>query len=146
MKSNKLEDLKEEKNLKGRDIAKDFNIAESTYSEWEHSKIAIPTRRLVEFSNYYEVNIDYLLNLSNERLPITTANKINLVDIGNRLKDIRKKLNLSLRDLGSKLNTAFSSLASYERGEKLIQVDTLISLCKLSDTSIDYILGTNLKK
>ena len=50
-------------------------------------------------------------------------------------------VDLTLRELGEKLNTAFSSLGSYERGEYLIQSDTLISLSKLSNCSIEWILG-----
>ena len=63
-----------------------------------------------------------------------------------RLKEIRQELNLSLRELGEKLNTAFSSLASYERGECLIQSDILISLCRESNYSIDWVLGRSKDK
>ena len=57
------------------------------------------------------------------------------------VKTTRKKLNLSLRDLGDKLNFSFSAFASYERGEKLINSEILISFCKSTNVSIDWILG-----
>ncbi len=141
MDKNKLEELKEEKNLKSKEIAFSLGIAESTYSEWERNKIPIPTRRLIQLSNFYEVNIDYILGIVNERKHINKNENIDLIIIGNRLKEIRKKLNLSLRDLGNKLNCSFSSLASYERGKNLIQSDILINLSKISNCSIDWILN-----
>ena len=141
MNETRLEELREYSELKGKEVAKSLNIAESTYSEWEHNKIPIPTRRIIELANFYSVNIDYLLKLSNVRITIKDSKDIDLILIGNRLKEIRNDLDLTLRELGEKLNTAFSSLGSYERGEYLIQSDTLISLSKLSNCSIEWILG-----
>ena len=63
MKKNRLEILKEEMDLKSKDIAKILNVAESTYSEWEHNKIPIPTRRIIELADFYKINIDYMINI-----------------------------------------------------------------------------------
>ena len=141
MNENRLEGLKEERNLKSKDVANYLGIAESTYSEWEHNKIPIPTKRLIQLADFYNVNIDYMLNLTNIRKNIKTTTDLDLKLIGIHLREIRKGLGLSLRTLGNKLNSSFSSLASYERGECLIQSDNLISLCQMSNTSIDWILG-----
>lgn len=136
---NRLENLKEEKFLKSSEIIKELNILKSNYSEWEHGKIPIPTRRIIQFADFYKVNIDYMLKLSNKRIIIDSKTKIDLKEIGKKLKEIRLNLGLSLRKLGDKLNCSFSAFASYERGECLIQSETLINLCKLSNFSIDWI-------
>ena len=146
MNENRLDGLKEERNLKSRDIAKQLKVNESTYSEWEHNKIPIPTRRIVELADFYNVNIDYMLKLTDTRKEINGKTKLDLELIGNRLKEIRQELDLSLRGLGEKLNCSFSSLGSYERGENLINCEILISLSKYSKYSIDYILGRSNKK
>lgn len=138
---NKLEELKEEKNLKSKDISKYLHVHESTYSEWEHSKIPIPTKRLIELADFYHINIDYMIGLSKNKITIDKATVIDLKLIGERLKTTRKKLNLSLRNLGNKLNFSFSAFASYERGEKLINSEILISFCEATGVSIDWILG-----
>lgn len=138
---NRLEELKEEFNYKSKDIAKYLKVNKSTYSEWEHNRIPIPTRRLIQFANFYKINIDYILKLTDKRININKETKLDLKLIGERIKETRNKLNLSLRALGEKINCSFSAIASYERGEKLINSDILISLCKISSTSIDWILG-----
>ena len=107
MNENRLEDLKDEKYLKSKDVAKYLNVAESTYSEWENNKIPIPTRRIIQLANFYEVNIDYILKLSDERKHIKSTSELDLISIGNRLKEIRQELDLTLRDLGNKLNSSF---------------------------------------
>lgn len=140
MSTNCLDLLKDERDLKSKDIAKYIGVDKSTYSEWEHSKIPIPTRRLIELANYYEINIDYLLRLTDNRCSIKGISSLDLKKIGRRIKEIRNDLGLSLRELGNVLNCSFSSIASYERGEKLINSEILISLAKFSKCSIDYIL------
>lgn len=144
---NNLETLREINNLKAKDIAEKLNIYKSVYSEWENNKTPIPTRRLIELANIYQINIDYLLNLTNKKIAITNDfTTINLKEIGLRLKSIRTYLNLSLRDLGDKLNCSFSAFAAYERGEKLINSEILVSFAILSNYSIDYILGRTSNK
>ena len=96
MNENRLEFLKEEMDLKSKDIANMLIIAESTYSEWEHNKIPIPTKRLIELADFYKINIDYILKLTNIRLRITKSTNLNLNEIGRRLLMIRKELNYSL--------------------------------------------------
>lgn len=146
MNENRLEELKDERDLKSKEVAKYLKVNESTYSEWEHNKIPIPTKRIIELANFYNVNIDYMLKLSNIRKDIKAPTKIDLKLIGNRLKEIRQDLDLSLRGLGEKLNCSFSSLGSYERGENLINCEILVSLSKYSKYSIDYILGRTNEK
>jgi len=146
MKNTRLEELREEKELKAKEVAKELGIAESTYSEWENDKIPIPTRRLIELSNYYKINIDYLLKLTDKKEEISEINKIDLKIIGNNLKEIRNDLKISLRQLGTTLNTSFSAFASYERGEHLIQSHILIDLSKMYNYSIDWILGKSNEK
>lgn len=138
---NNLETLREINNLKAKEVAERLGVYKSIYSEWENNKTPIPTRRLIELANIYQINIDYLLNLTSKKITISDFQSINLKEIGIRLKNIRTSLNLSLRTLGQELNCSFSALAAYERGEKLINSEILISLALLSNVSIDYILG-----
>lgn len=145
MNENRLEFLKDELNLKSKEVAKILSVSESTYSEWEHNKIPIPTKRMIELADFYKVNIDYILKLTNKRLTIIKSTNLNLKEIGQRLLMVRKELNYSLRELGKILNCSFSALASYERGEKLIVSEILINLSNISNHSIDWILGRTKK-
>ena len=146
MNENRLEGLREEYDYKAKDVAKALNVATSTYSEWENNKTQIPTKRIIQLANYFNINIDYMLNISNQKTKITINSDIDLNEIGNHLKEVRKNLDLSLRELGNKTNSSFSSLASYERGEHLIQSDVLISICKMNNISIDWIVGRSKQK
>lgn len=141
MNENRLEDLRYEKDYKSKDIAYYLKINESTYSEWEHNKIPIPTKRLIEIADLYNINIDYILRLTNVRKHISDKTTLDLIVVGSHLQEVRKNMNMTLRELEKELNYSFSALASYERGEKLINSEVLITLSTISNYSIDWILG-----
>lgn len=139
--SYRLEDLRDEKDLKKKDVAKVLGVVESVYSEWENGKLSIPTKRLVQLANYFEVNIDYMLGISDKREHIETVDEINLDLVSLRLKEIRKSLKLTMRDLADKFNTTSSAISNYENSKYLILSSFLIELCKYSKYSIDWVLG-----
>ena len=141
MNNNKLEDLREEKNLLKKDMASIIGVNQSTYSEWENDKIPIPTRRIYQLAEYFEVNIDYMLKLTNKREYIKSNKEIDIKIVSKRLKEIRMYLKMSMRDLANKFNTSSSVICGYENGKYLILSSFLIELSKCSGYSIDYILG-----
>ena len=143
----RLEYLREEKDLLKKDIAKILGVVDSVYTEWENEKLTIPTRRLYQLANYYEVNIDYIVGLTDKRIKIKSKNDIDIKIVSTRLREVRKSLNLTMRELASKLNTTSSAISNYENEKYLILSTFLIELCKISNYSIDYILGrTDIKK
>lgn len=86
MKIFKLEKLRENEDLKKKDIANKLNISNSIYSRWENNKSNIPTERLIQIANLFKVNIDYILDLTNSKIEIISNNEINKKIIGQRIK------------------------------------------------------------
>lgn len=141
MDNERLIDLREERDLLQKEVAKEIGIVESVYSEWENGKLSIPTKRLVELANFFEVNIDYMVGISNIRTKIKSNNTINTELVSNRLKEIRKSLKLTMRELAEKFNTTSSAISNYENNKFLILSPFLIELARYSNYSIDWILG-----
>lgn len=147
MKENRLIDLREKEDFKAITIANKLNVSKVTYSLWENNKTPIPTKRIVELADYYKVNIDYLLNLSNKKKYVEKdTTNLNLENIGKNLEEIRNHLGLSLRKLGSRINYSSSALCRYEQGKCLIKSEPLIILCQISNYSIDWVLGRSNEK
>jgi transcriptional regulator with XRE-family HTH domain len=136
-----LEKLRDEKDLLKKDVAKLVGVVESVYSEWENEKLSISTKRLYQLANLFEVSIDYMVGISAERIYIKNDNEIDIKLVSSRLKEIRKSLNMTMRDLASKFNTTSSAISNYENGKYLILSPFLIELCKFSNYSIDWVLG-----
>ena len=58
-----------------------------------------------------------------------------------RLKELRKKRNLSQKDLAVILNTSNSSICDWECGRSQPDIETLIELAKYFEVTIDYLVG-----
>ena len=61
----RLRDLREDKDLKQREIAQYLNCSQRTYSNYELGQRDIPTEVLIKLSQYYSVSTDYILGLTN---------------------------------------------------------------------------------
>ena len=141
-----IEKLRDEKDLLKKEMANIIGVVESVYCEWENEKLSIPTKRIYQLANFFEVNIDYMIGISSERIQIKTNNEIDIKLVSLRLKEIRNSLNMTMRDLAEKFNTSSSAISNYENGKFLILSPFLIELCKFGNYSIDWVLGRTNKK
>jgi len=61
----RIRNLREDRDLKQRDIAKLLNVSQNTYSQYETGVISLTAEVLIKLSDYYQVSIDYLLDRTN---------------------------------------------------------------------------------
>ena len=61
----RIRDLREDHDLKQKDMAKILNCSQQVYSNYELGQRDIPTEILIRLSEYYHVSVDYLLGLTN---------------------------------------------------------------------------------
>ena len=57
----KIRDLREDRDLKQKDIAEYLNCSQRAYSNYELENRNIPTEVLIKLADFYDVSIDYLL-------------------------------------------------------------------------------------
>ena len=69
MYENRLRDLREDKDLKQKDLAAFLQIHQTTYSDYELGRLNIPVAVLHTLADYYGVSIDYLLGRTNIKTP-----------------------------------------------------------------------------
>ena len=65
----RMRNLREDKDLKQKDIAKMLNAAQTTYSDYENGKINMPTSILIKLAELYNTSIDYLLGMTDNPRP-----------------------------------------------------------------------------
>ena len=139
--SNRLKELREEKNISQQDIAKYLKIDNSLYAKYEKEYYVIPIKHLNTLSNYFNVSFDYLFGLTNKLNYKENINEIDSLKSGNRIKEFRKENKITQERLASELNMARSALANYERGRTVIATPFLYTICKKYQISADYLLG-----
>ncbi|MBQ8425710.1 MAG: helix-turn-helix transcriptional regulator [Clostridia bacterium] len=61
----RIRDLREDKDLTQKDLAKILNCSQQVYSNYELGQRDIPTDILIRLSKFYNVSIDFILEISN---------------------------------------------------------------------------------
>ena len=61
--------LREDHDLKQRQLAELLGIAQNTYSQYETGRIAFTDEVLLKLADFYETSVDYLLDRTKERTP-----------------------------------------------------------------------------
>ena len=72
---NRLKDLREDKDMLQKDIAKLVNTTQTNYSKYELEKIEIPKKVLIQLAFFYNTSIDYILGITNETKPYPRIKK-----------------------------------------------------------------------
>lgn len=65
----RLKDLREDKDLKQKEIGGYLGIDQRVYSNYETGKREIPVRYVVKLADYYKTSTDYILGRTNNITP-----------------------------------------------------------------------------
>ena len=95
---------------------------------------------LNKISNVYNINIDYLVDLSNKKYVNFKKVEIDKVKLGKRLREARKSINYTQEKLASKLNTTHSVISSYESGKSTVSTLFIIEIAKITNKSLNWFL------
>ncbi len=63
----RLKDLREDLDLKQKEIAEYLHIKQNTYSQYENGQRQVPIDVLIKLAKYYNVSTDYILGISDNR-------------------------------------------------------------------------------
>ncbi len=108
--STKLRDLRLEKNLKQKEVAKALNIATNTLSQFENNKGRPSLDVLLAFADFFGCSIDYLVGREDD---------FGNVSVSSSQSDLSKDEKTLLE--------RFRKLGPFERESILVQIDALSS-------------------
>ena len=63
----RIRDMREDADLKQKDLAEYLKCTQVCYSSYENGRRNIPVEVVVKLADYYEVSVDYLLGRTNKR-------------------------------------------------------------------------------
>lgn len=64
--------------------------------------------------------------------------------IGNKMKEIMKKQNISQKELAIRLNTTDATISRYINNQREPNAETLSNIATALNTSVDYLLGKSI--
>ena len=62
-----LRAIREDNDIKQKEVAKILNVSQNTYSQYENGVIELTAEVLIKLSNFYDVSIDYLLDRTDKK-------------------------------------------------------------------------------
>lgn len=63
----RIRDLREDSDMPQREVARLLNMSQTGYSKYETGENDVPTAVLIKLSFIYNVSVDYILGLTDER-------------------------------------------------------------------------------
>ena len=140
----RLKDIRENADISQKEMASILKVKRSTYSLWELGINIIPLSYIVSFADYFNYTIDYCLGLTDIK---NSSNKkgLDLIVLGNHMKEIRLKNNLSQENIADSLKVTQACIVRYEKGLVCISTSNLYKFCKEFKVSMSYICGKSTK-
>ena len=136
----RIRDIREEKDLRQIDVAKILNVSQANYSRWENGTEFMPLKKLTIFCNYFNVSMDYVIGITRNNTS-TGIHELNSKTIGNNLKEFRKKHGITQVELANFLNTTHSTISAYESGKTTLLTAFAIQIVKKFHISLDWLCG-----
>lgn len=133
--------LREEKDLTQEDIGKILNVSRVAISQWETNKEIIPLEKLNAYANYFNVSLDYIVQISNVKEYKIINKSLDSKIVGKRLLYIRHKFGLTQKELANNLNTTHSTISAYETGKTSILTVFAYQICVKYSVSMDWLCG-----
>ena len=69
--------------------------------------------------------------------------RVSTIKLGNRIRDARKKANITQSTLSTRTGISITQLSAYENGKRGISLDSLASIAKATNTTIDELYWGN---
>ncbi|MCX4365963.1 MAG: helix-turn-helix transcriptional regulator [Bacilli bacterium] len=135
----RLAEIREDNDISQEKMSAILGVKRSTYSLWELGINIIPFNYLYNFAKHFNLSIDYVLGLTNDRIPIDYP-PFDLKRIGNNLKEMRIQRGLSQASLGSSLQITQACIVRYEKGLICISTSNIYKYSKFFNVSINKII------
>lgn len=137
----RLKDIREDYGINQEKMSEILGVKRSTYSLWELGINIIPLSNLCDFADYFNLSLDYILSLTNDRSNKNIQKGLDLKILGNNLKSIRLKNNLSQENIASLLGVTQACIVRYEKGLICISVSNLYKFCKEFNITLNEVCG-----
>ena len=137
---NRIRELRKAKNMTLKDLGKiNVKLFIILYRLSRFVKIFLSilgSRIYFSYREVYNLLTSYLISFIVQGVRI----------MGNRIRELRKAKNMTLKDLGKILGVAESTVSQYETGKRQPDNETLLMLGEFFGVPVGYLLGSEIEK
>lgn len=131
----RLKDLRKEFGMTQIEFAQKFNIANGTVGNWESGNRQPDYETLQKISDFFNVSIDYLLDVSIDTEAISHARET--------VKKLAEEQNIPFEEIESKLGETYTTFRCWYNGigDKFNEASQLAKIAHLYGVSVGFLLG-----
>ena len=137
---NNIKYCREELEMTQAELGYVFGVSDASVRAWESAKDPMPLVKLIKFCNLYDFSLDYVVGLTRKNISYGKF-ETDKMKVGNKLKELRKMLNITQQQLADKCKISQTTYSGYETGNYLINTANLYYICKTYNISMDWIVG-----
>lgn len=71
----RIRNLREDNDIKQKQVAEYLHISQNTYSQYENGLISLSAENAVKLAKFYHTSTDYLLGMTDQKSPYPPKNK-----------------------------------------------------------------------
>lgn len=136
---NRIRTLRQQKEITQDELGHIVNVQKSAISKYELGRAVPSTDVLKKLSDYFNVSIDYLLGLSEERTP--TLSTLSLLEVGNKVQTILTERGLTPTDIDNQANIKAGTTAKIIKGKYTPHFDIAMKIATVLDIAPSLLLG-----
>ena len=137
----RLRELRESKKLSRQELSNLLGISYQKVTNWELELTSPIITELGEVADVLGVTIDNLLGVKSLFTNFNpTSKELTMDTLGSRIKVARLERQIKKSELAQGLNTAVSSITSWESDRKIPNIKNLIQLSMMLSVSTDFLL------
>ncbi len=136
-----LKILRKEYSLTQRELAKQLNLSEETIKNYEAGRREPTGKILCKLSIFFKVNPIEFIGLSLENDIDDNIINLEFMDIGTKIRNQRKKMNLSQIELAQLLHIDQTAVSQWETGRTKPSMNSLIELAEILECEISDLVG-----
>ena len=129
----RLKELRNQFNLSQLDIARQFNVAQNTVSNWENGNRVPDAEMLRKIADYFNVSIDWLIGIEAQTDEIRIARQ--------RTKELCEERDPQISDIENTFKTNYATFRSWYNGYGDYFNDKIYLLADFFNCSTDYLFG-----
>lgn len=135
----KITELRKSKGLSQDEIAKQLDMAQSTYAGYEAANRKIPMDILLKFADYFHVSTDFLFGKTTHQKILESDNVL-----GKRVVEAREQLGMTQKELAAKTHLSERKIHEIENGMHIttITVAILSELATALNVQRSFLLGS----
>ena len=142
----RLKDIREDNDMSQSRLAHTLGVTRSAYSLWELSINIIPLNNLCDFADCFNVSLDYILGLTNDKDSDNFVVGFDVKVLGSNMREIRIKNNITQEDMSDILGVTQACIVRYEKGLICISISNLYKFSKKFNVSINELCGKSKRR